>query len=145
VGWGPESPRWCGRTPSCRHCVRRKVSRKDCARPSGSALGASLRSAAYRTSAMHIEILKHPIKGFQVRVVDAKGRHLPHDRERSKGRESLDRCLRQLSDSRQIREVRAEGINAARKVLRCGRGRGSNADQGNPQGQQLAGQLHEQR
>jgi hypothetical protein len=23
---------------------------------------------------MHIEILKHPIKGFQVRVVDAKGR-----------------------------------------------------------------------
>jgi hypothetical protein len=24
-------------------------------------------------AAMHIEILKHPIKGFQVRVVDAKG------------------------------------------------------------------------
>jgi len=23
---------------------------------------------------MHIEILKHPIKGFQVRVVDAEGR-----------------------------------------------------------------------
>ena len=25
-------------------------------------------------AAMHIEILKHPIKGFQVRVVDAEGR-----------------------------------------------------------------------
>jgi hypothetical protein len=53
---------------------------------------------------MHIEIIKHPIKPFQVRVVDAKARMTrmftyPMIESRSKGREGLDRRLRQLPGS----------------------------------------------
>jgi hypothetical protein len=58
---------------------------------------------------MHIEIVKHPIKGFQVRVIDtgADGQivHLPHNRKRQESRGGMDRRLRQLPDQRQNRPL----------------------------------------